>query len=415
MFILPGLDPRVLSLLIATNAVAIALAIFISARNYPSSINRALNLFGLAKVIASTGFVLVALRGMVSVEWSVAAANVVLITGLYVNLVAVRVLMGRSPQVLMGVLGAAIAGLGAWYFGVLHGDLRGVRVISSAVAMVILGEMSLELLVRCRVPGNAHYLAGLVALLAFVVCGWRMVSMMLDPNVVGLGDPIGWAERVFYLTLYMGSTIGAVNFVLISSDVFNADLKNMAQTDSLTGLPNRRTLNERGGLEIRRARRLATPLSVLLLDIDRFKVINDSWGHAIGDQVICAMADHLRAMLRDVDCAGRLGGEEFVVVLPETNQDTAMIIAERLRLAVERAELQVGDVSPLKFTISIGVAGWSEDKDFDDLVALADHAMYRAKHSGRNRVTGITALREEFMAGFAANGGAAIATAQDIP
>ena len=166
-------------------------------------------------------------------------------------------------------------------------------------------------------------------------------------------------------------------------------LRRLATTDALTGIANRRSLLERGDYEYERARRYRRALSVLMLDIDHFKSINDRWGHASGDAVICLVADKLQAQAREQDRVGRLGGEEFAVLLPETCLDGAQNIAQRLLAAVQGARVQTaGDAEQLlECTISIGVASLRpEDASFDALLQRADQALYRAKQNGRNRV-----------------------------
>lgn len=165
-------------------------------------------------------------------------------------------------------------------------------------------------------------------------------------------------------------------------------LRQLATTDTLTGIANRRHLLEVGTREFSRAKRYEHPLSVLMLDIDRFKAINDRWGHATGDRVIQELARLLQTVVRDLDVAGRLGGEEFVVILPETDLPGAQAIAERLRSAVEQSEqVKTGSGKPLRFTASIGVAALDvADNSLEATLERADAALYQAKTSGRNRV-----------------------------
>jgi diguanylate cyclase (GGDEF)-like protein len=164
------------------------------------------------------------------------------------------------------------------------------------------------------------------------------------------------------------------------------DLFRMATTDALTGVCNRRTLMERGAHELRRSQRSHQPVTVLLLDIDRFKAINDTHGHAAGDAAIVALARCCRAALRTTDLFGRLGGEEFCAVLPDTPIEGGILVAENLRRRA--AELRIpGRAAEVGFTVSIGVAARAaDDDDMDRLLARADEALYRAKEGGRDRV-----------------------------
>ena len=165
-------------------------------------------------------------------------------------------------------------------------------------------------------------------------------------------------------------------------------LHRLATTDALTGIANRRHLMDIGHREFTRARRYDHELAVLMLDIDHFKLINDRWGHPTGDRTIRAVADALTTMARGQDIGGRLGGEEFALVLPATTLDGARSIAERLRLVVQdNRNVQADDGQPVRFTVSIGVAALSaSDSTFDHLLQRADRALYQAKDGGRNLV-----------------------------
>ncbi|HNB52954.1 MAG TPA: GGDEF domain-containing protein, partial [Anaerolineales bacterium] len=161
-----------------------------------------------------------------------------------------------------------------------------------------------------------------------------------------------------------------------------------AVTDHLTGIFNRRQLFNLGELEFKRARRFNRPLSAIMLDIDHFKKINDTYGHAKGDQVLKSLAQFLKIHLREFDILGRYGGEEFVIILPGADMLNARNVAYRLRKGVQDRPMINGSVS---ITISLGVAELSNDiTDFQALIHQADMAMYDAKNAGRNRVAWIT-------------------------
>jgi diguanylate cyclase (GGDEF)-like protein/PAS domain S-box-containing protein len=164
------------------------------------------------------------------------------------------------------------------------------------------------------------------------------------------------------------------------------ELFRLATTDSLTGALNRRYFNERCGQEIHRSKRYGGCLSALMLDLDHFKRINDTSGHAAGDEVLRAFARLCAAQLRVTDLFGRLGGEEFAVALPGTSFEGAVVVAERLRKAISEAVVEVNGTE-IRFTVSVGVTEWAtEDRTMDDVHRRADEAMYEAKGQGRNRV-----------------------------
>ena len=163
-------------------------------------------------------------------------------------------------------------------------------------------------------------------------------------------------------------------------------LEMQAHTDPLTGLANRRRFFEMAEAELARTRRYDAPLSLLMLDIDHFKEVNDTHGHRAGDRVLGSLALICLEVLRNVDVVGRVGGEEFAILLPETGLDGAMEVAERLREAIEKSAVVREEGVPLRVTVSIGVAILEDGTNLDTLLNRADAALYDAKHRGRNRV-----------------------------
>ncbi|WP_017904033.1 sensor domain-containing diguanylate cyclase [Pseudomonas asplenii] len=167
----------------------------------------------------------------------------------------------------------------------------------------------------------------------------------------------------------------------------NAQLKKLSSTDRLTGLYNRGHWEESLKVAYARNQRHANPTSLVMFDIDHFKKVNDTYGHQAGDKVIERVAQVLREHVRDSDVAGRYGGEEFGVVLSDTDKAGARFFAERLRRAVETQEV-VHEGVTIRFTISLGVADLSRPSvTHADLIAWADQALYRSKKAGRNCVT----------------------------
>ncbi|TAE57761.1 MAG: diguanylate cyclase [Nostocales cyanobacterium] len=164
------------------------------------------------------------------------------------------------------------------------------------------------------------------------------------------------------------------------------ELERLANTDSLTGIWNRRHLFIIGTQEFNRSQRYNLSFSVLLIDIDHFKKINDTYGHNIGDEVIIFMTKIVNNNLRQPDCFGRFGGEEFVILLPETDADEGFIVAERIRNSIQNQYLEVAD-QKVSITISIGISSYClGDKNIDAIIQRADQALYQAKNQGRNQV-----------------------------
>jgi len=212
------------------------------------------------------------------------------------------------------------------------------------------------------------------------------VPLVYDGRFIGLllvrSDDISrvWADNELLLL----HTVADQLAVAVNQAHLFAQMQHQALTDGLTGCYNRRSFELQLERDMHLAIRMRQPLSLVMLDLDNFKRINDQAGHETGDAALCMLADSLRAELRAVDTAARYGGDEFVVILPQANAEGAMLVAERLRKRIERMEIPgFGQV-----TSSFGVASFpSHASSRDTLVVAADRALYVSKNAGRNRVS----------------------------
>lgn len=216
---------------------------------------------------------------------------------------------------------------------------------------------------------------------------WLGVPLVIGDRLVGMLS-IDHAQKAFYTMDHARLVAAFANQVAIAIE--NArlfgELEQLAITDSLTGLHNRRHLLELAEREFQRARRYRRPMAAILFDIDHFKKVNDKYSHAVGDQVLQAVATRCRGTLRETDFIGRYGGEEFAVILPETDVVAAQIVAERLRCGVAENPTNT-DRGLITVTISLGVADSADDcPDLDHLLQRTDIALYAAKSAGRNRI-----------------------------
>ncbi|MFC1927915.1 GGDEF domain-containing protein, partial [Chloroflexota bacterium] len=164
------------------------------------------------------------------------------------------------------------------------------------------------------------------------------------------------------------------------------ELARLATFDLLTGLHNRQTILGKLRELINLANRYKEDFNLTMLDIDHFRKVNDSYGHLIGDEVLEKIADLVRGNIRDVDIAGRYGGEEFIILLPKTNLASSWVAAERLRTIIETTQLTDSAGNVFAVTVSQGLVGWERNDDAASLISRADEALRKAQQKGRNRV-----------------------------
>jgi diguanylate cyclase (GGDEF)-like protein len=209
-------------------------------------------------------------------------------------------------------------------------------------------------------------------------------ELALEPDAkteLVLHPPVGGFDRE---TRELAEWLAAQAGVALANARTHHVLRSQAVTDDLTGLDNRRRFDEALDNELVRSRTFGSPLSLLLVDLDNFKVVNDEFGHQRGDEVLRRTADLIREHLRDADIAARLGGDEFAIIAPDTGSAGAVALAERLRRSFRRLH-QGPDLLPA-VTASFGVAECIEDEPAEAFLSRADHALYEAKRRGRDCV-----------------------------
>ncbi len=272
--------------------------------------------------------------------------------------------------------------------------------------LLLLGGLSLVALVSISTGsplGSGFLLVLVFPFLYFFTFSFRIAILMFFALMGGLalvlfvpGDPFLAVEyhmdvrqRIFFTYIFFGCTAILGEFMRWRAQKKIAQLVDKlaesARTDQLTGLYNRRAFLERFEYEAARSLREKHPLSLIMLDIDFFKNINDQHGHACGDAALQHLSILMRAAVRRQDTVARWGGEEFIILLPQTGRDGAATLAEKLRAAQEASICSHGPVE-MRFTISLGVYQCDLETDIDANIAQVDARLYRAKRLGRNRV-----------------------------
>ena len=367
-------------------AVSLALAVSVATLADLRSLQReGMPLWALGLALYALTYALFIARGDVSPWLTVVLANAAL-SGAIASFTQ-AVLTFQQRRAATGLLWTPV-GVVALVLG-----LSDSMPLNLATMALMLGGQSVALITvvlqrHTVTVGRGKYLIMLALVLLIGLFLSRLVGVVLgvDQSVaVGESSPLQTATHTLGMVSVILMTVGFVIMNKERADSLNVEL---AMRDELTRLHNRRAILESLQQQIAAARRSSRPLSVLMLDVDHFKRLNDALGHLAGDQVLRGLADAIRPRLREQDLAGRLGGEEFLVVLPNSTLEAAGQIAERLRAAVHETVFEVEGEQQASVSVSIGVAQFDPRRHghCDSLIHQADQALYQAKSGGRNRV-----------------------------
>ncbi len=258
----------------------------------------------------------------------------------------------------------------------------------AAAAGTLIFDLSQPLGLAAGIPYIALPLLGLLArstvlVIALAVAGTALTGIGLTFSPVGADYTTALANRTMSAVLVWIVALIALRHLYLGNSL-KRRLQEQAMTDPLTGLYNRRHVFARLESELRRYKRYGDRLSVILIDADHFKAVNDTHGHAAGDRTLKRIADICRSEVRETDVVGRFGGEEFIVLLPQTDAASAAVVAERIRKAMHD---DAAHTDAVHVTLSLGVAEVGpQASTFDTLLKLADEALYAAKRAGRDRV-----------------------------
>jgi diguanylate cyclase (GGDEF)-like protein len=388
------LDVRTAVLLAMLIAATLSVYLFVSISTYPDPLRRHLAAWARALGLQALGWGLFGLRGRIDDLLSIPLANMLLTLAFVETLRALRGFAGRPERHALDAAAVIFAtGIAAFFLYVV--PALSVRIVAvSLVFSALFAACARMVLLAAPTPRPPSYLGmsaiyvGLALLLAFRSAREAFGAPLADPM-----DLTPFQALLFALGA-IAPPLATFGFILMVTERLRGELIRQAALDGLTGTFNRRTIGELAERGIAQARRQATPFAVLLLDVDRFKRINDTLGHAAGDTALQVLVALLREGMRTEDVLGRMGGEEFAVLLPHADREQAQAAAERLRQAVERAQPLLGG-RRWPMTVSIGVAVLREGEGFDELLQRADAAMYTAKREGRNRIAACAAAGTE--------------------
>ncbi|MFZ2853695.1 MAG: GGDEF domain-containing protein [Rhodocyclaceae bacterium] len=378
------IDPRTFLLVANLLGMLCALVLWVQAKSFPDDINGLLD-WAKAVVLIGGASGLASMRGTFPDSLTIIVASGMLLIGQLLLIVGLLRYSGKEPvwrPTLDGI--GAVMLLNLWLtYGSHH--YQG-RIFIMSLAHIAFFSVGTYYAWRIEPKGFGNRFLSAFFLIGVVVAILRIATL---PSSVSQTDDI--FDRNLIQQLYLGmfslGVLGlSIGFILVANERLRVELEFMATRDPMTGALNRRAFFKRAEVEGARSMRSGSPLAAITSDIDFFKKVNDKYGHHIGDLVIKDYTDRATKMLRVPDVFARFGGEEFVILLPDTGLVEAKKAAERIRREIENHH----DKNLPAYTVSLGVSVAKEKKgrmpDIEALLAEADAALYRAKEQGRNRV-----------------------------
>lgn len=370
-----ALDPKTIMLISGALGAVMSIVLYLLKRSYPPSI-QGVGFWALSLAMSFIAGVLFSTTGKLPTPLSTTLPSLMTFFGPYIGMVGTQRFFGAPQRHLPWVALILIAAGTSVWFTYMQPDYSARLQLSTAVVATVC-------LVHARLiwRKSGTTLAGRIALGVLLCAGAVQLMRFATARLYPAGENAldASAQNVTYLAAFaFAIVLIAISQVLLATERLRGELERAATHDSLTDAYTRRYMKEALQRELSRCLRHQRQMALLLIDIDHFKKVNDSLGHLEGDRILTEFVANIKSLLRTADLLGRFGGEEFVVLLPETTLAVANTVAERIRAAMSSWG------GP---TVSIGVTSSQATGDsVDALLARADAAMYRAKSKGRNRV-----------------------------
>ncbi|KFN45586.1 hypothetical protein N790_09795 [Arenimonas malthae CC-JY-1] len=367
-----------------TLLVGVLLAVV--ARALPANLRPAVTPWIAATLLQPVGFVLLTQRDVLPPWLTIVVANALIALAFAAYGLALRRFFQLPARAGLLSLAVALAVATSAWWGLVQPDLTQRLIAISLVLAWMLGYSAWTIYRRSDARGPIRHVAGGAFLFSSLIMAYRAVVLVYDPGQVTTVFQLTHVQLLTYALGGILPVVATLGFLLLCTERSQRELERAARVDYLTGVYNRRAIEELGTRAIAAARRHGMSLAALVVDIDHFKRINDELGHAAGDHALVRAVERIRDELRTEDLLGRLGGEEFIVLMPSTDSASAVAAAERIRESFSAQPLVLGD-QRRQVTLSIGVAVLAPaDRQFSQLLQRADRAMYAAKKAGRDLV-----------------------------
>lgn len=375
------IDIKTFMLVLAIGNVAFAMLMAGYARS--GSSDTAMGMWKWAKLVQGFAHLLGFLRADSAQVWLAVAANTLLVLGIMLEAAAYCTFFGlRNWQRIL--YPATLLGLAGYHAARLNGaSPNELTVMMSVILALLSGAMTVAVLRPPKGATALHLIIVVNNAIFFIALSLRAYAGIAYGGLSVFSPSL--VQTFTYVSGYLLMIVNGFGFLLLCKEADDRKMARLATTDSLTGLANRRAFFDRTDSARMLAARTRQPVALMMLDLDHFKSLNDRYGHAAGDDALCLFAATAQTTLREHDIMGRLGGEEFALLLPGTDLEGALQAAERLRLAVQGTPLPSA-FEAYAMTVSIGVVAIEPHEHINAALARADHALYAAKNAGRNRV-----------------------------
>jgi diguanylate cyclase (GGDEF)-like protein len=356
-------------------------------RSLPADYRPSLRWWLAGGVLGPLGFLMLVLGDASAVAPGILAAHVVTAAALACSAVALRMFQGVPQRRVSLAAAVLLVALDSYYFSFLQPSVHWRTVSLSVLYACLLGSNARAIFRRDGPTGAIPSATGAVFAIGSALMATRgLLEMASLQPAQALIFPTATAAVLPFGLLGVLPLLSTVGFLLMCTERSQAELERAAHLDYLTGICNRRAIEDLARRAIAAARRHGMPMAIMIVDIDHFKRINDEHGHECGDLALVEAVRRLRESLRAEDLVGRLGGEDFVAVMPNTDGVAALAAAERVRAAFADMPMRIGG-HEIAVTITAGVAVLSaEDQLFSHLLRRSDRAMYAGKNAGRNQV-----------------------------
>lgn len=397
------LDLRTLSFVLMLVTISLSILMMLiwrTNRTYPG-----FGFWAIANISAAAGFLFIGLRGVIPDFVTVIIANGFAFGGVLFTFLGNRSFLGFSNGKVFSIISLILYVLGLTYIEYFDEKVIYRIVFTSLFVAVVNGRNAFDFRRGwLKEKSTTYRFAGAIYLIFSLMMIMRAGLTYSFSDMKDFYVP-DWIQSSSFMMLIIFAIVWTFIYMILNNERLQQELKatktefeRLATTDFLTGINNNRRFFEIGESEIQRAKRFRHPLTLIMFDIDYFKKVNDTYGHDAGDRVLIAIVNICKFNLRDLDVLGRLGGEEFGVLLPHADIDVGKMVAGRFRRAFAETEIEL-PLESIKVTASFGVTEFCEsDTELKDLLNRADAALYEAKQNGRNQVKVASMVKRKVVA-----------------